>query len=170
VTIRVTDFESTGGGIGAGWRTIFLMSKAWKAAALIVFVITLLAIAAILLVNHTWNRRDFSTLGPVTSVTVVGLDGSKELVKITDQQVVSQIVAFVDSRRTGWETPWYGIPVPTVTAEFFKGTQFKGSFGSGANFFETQREGVFCSQRASPSDVRRFLDLLGVGDRTPAGQ
>jgi hypothetical protein len=138
------------------------MSKAWKATAVIVFVMTLLAVTAIVLGHHKWNRRDFSTLGPVTSVTVVGLDGSKVLVKITDQQIVSQIVAFVDSRRAGWETPWYGIPVPTVRAEFFSGAQFKGSFGFGANFFETQRDGVFCSQSASPSEVRRFLDLLGV--------
>jgi hypothetical protein len=140
------------------------MSNARKAAAVIVFVITLLAVTAFVLGHHKWNRRDFSTLGPVTSVTVVGHDGSKELVKITDQQVVFRIVAFVDSRGTGWETPWYGIPVPTVTAKFFNDAQFKGSFGSGTNFFETHREGVFCSQSASPSDVRRFLDLLGVDE------
>jgi hypothetical protein len=140
-----------------------VMSKARNAKAVIVFVIMLLAVAAIVLGHHKSSRRDFSTLGPVSSVTVVGLDGSKQLVKITEQQVVLQIVAFVDSRRTGWQTPWYGIPVPTVTAQFFNGAQFKGSFGSGANFFETQREGVFCSQSASPSEVRRFLDLLGVG-------
>jgi hypothetical protein len=137
------------------------MSKAWKATAVIVFVTALLAVTAIVLGHHKWNRRDFSTLGPVTSVTVVGRDGGK-VVKITDQQVVSQIVAFVDSRRTGWETPWYGIPVPTVRTEFFSGAQFKGSFGSGANFFETHREGAFYSQSASPSEVQRFLDLLGV--------
>ena len=139
-----------------------VMSKARKATAVIVLVIILLAVSAIVLGHHKWNRRDFSTLGPVTSVTVVGLDGSKALVKITDPQVVFQIVAFVDSRRTGWETPWYGIPVPTVRAEFFNGAHFKGSFGSGANFFETHREGVFCSQSASSSEVRGFLDLLGV--------
>jgi hypothetical protein len=141
-----------------------VMSNARKAAAVIVVVITLLAVTAFVLGHSKWNRRDFSTLGPVTGVTVVGHDGSKELVKITDEQVVSQIVAFVDSRRTGWETPWYGIPVPTVTAEFFNGAQFKGSFGSGANFFETQREGVFCSQSASPSEVQRFLGRLGVDE------
>ena len=139
-----------------------VMSKARKAAVVIVFVITLLAVTAFVLGHYKWNRRDFSTLGPVTSVTIVGHGGTKESVKITDEQVVVQIVAFVDSRRTGWETPWYGIPVPTITAEFFNGTQFKGSFGSGTNFFETQREGVFCSRSASPSEVRRFLDLLGV--------
>jgi hypothetical protein len=139
-----------------------VLSKAWKARAVIVFVIALLTVSAIVLGHHRWNRRDFVTLGPVTSVTVVGHDGSKELLQINDPQIVSQIVAFVDSRRAGWETPWYGIPVPTVSAKFFSGAQFKGSFSSGADFFETQREGVFCSQSASPSDVRHFLDLLGV--------
>ncbi|MGA7062034.1 MAG: hypothetical protein WA690_10960 [Candidatus Acidiferrales bacterium] len=147
------------------------MSKAPKATVVIVFAIMLLAVTAIVLGHHRWNRRAFSTLGPVTSVTVVGLGGSKQLVKITEQQVVFQIVTFVDSRRTGWETPWYGIPVPTVRVEFFNGAQFKGSFGSGADFFETHRDGVFCSQSASPSEVRRFLDLLGVdGDGRPTSR
>lgn len=111
--------------------------------------------------------RDFPALGQISSVSVVDKDGTSTLANITDQQKVSEIVAFVDSRRKGWETPWYGIPAPAVTAEFFTGTEFKGSFGVGRDFFETQRSGVFYSQRASANDVRHFLDLLGV-DRVPA--
>ena len=99
-------------------------------------------------------------LGHVSRVNVKL--GSMPVVKITDPQQVSQIVAFVDSHRTGWTKPWQGIPVPAVTAECFDGTMFKGSFGAGNGFFETQREGGFFSQNASPSELHRFLDLTGV--------
>jgi len=110
--------------------------------------------------------QEFPTLGQVSSVNVVGYDELKPLVKISDPQKVSQIVAFVDSHRTGWIKPWYGIPVPAVRAEFFNGTVFKGSFGAGKTFFETQREGSFFSQDTSPGEVRQFFALLGVDDAT----
>jgi hypothetical protein len=111
--------------------------------------------------------REFPMLGQVTSVNVVvGPDDSKVFIKVTDPQNVSHIVAFVDSYRTGWIKPWYGIPVPAVRAEFFNGTVFKGSFGVGDAFFETQRKGGFFSQSTSPSEVHHFLDLLGVDDKT----
>lgn len=105
-------------------------------------------------------------LGQVTSVNVVGHDGSKPFIKVTDPQKVSRIVDFVDSHRTGWIKPPYGIPVPTVSAEFYNGTAFKGSFGAGNAFFETQREGGFFSQSTSSREVHSFLDLLGVDDAT----
>jgi hypothetical protein len=110
------------------------------------------------------SPREFPMLNQVTSVNVVGHDGSKPSVKVTDRLKVSQIVAFIDSHRTGWIKPWYGNPVPTVTAEMFDGTEFKGSFGVGNDFFETQRAGSFFSQRASSVEVRHFLDLLGVDE------
>jgi hypothetical protein len=110
--------------------------------------------------------RDFPVLGRVTMVSVVGTDASKPFVKISDQRKISQIIAFVDSRRKSWETPAFGIPVPTVTAEFFNGSEFQGSFGAGRDFFETQREGVFCSREASPNDLRHFFDLLGLNNQS----
>jgi len=109
----------------------------------------------------------FSPLGPVKSINVVSIparDGSKYLSKISDPKKVSQIIAFVDARRANWKTPWYGIPVPKVEAEFFDGQRFKGSFGAGENFFETQREGGFFSKTASSNEVREFLTLLNVDD------
>jgi hypothetical protein len=103
--------------------------------------------------------REFPVLDSVTTVAVKGR-GSPYLFQITDGQAVSRIVAFVDSHRTGWEKPWYGTPVPVATAEFYSGTDFKGSFGVGENFLEAQRDGGFFSQNAAPAEVRRFLDLL----------
>lgn len=54
--------------------------------------------------------------------------------------------------------------MPKVEAEFFDGQRFKGSFGVGENFFETQREGGFFSKTASSNGVREFLTLLNVDD------
>ena len=39
---------------------------------------------------------------------------------------------------------------------------FKGHFGVGKDFFETQRDGGFFSKDASPEDLRHFLEFTGV--------
>lgn len=86
-------------------------------------------------------------------------DTSNLSAKIADSARISQIIAFVDSHREGWYVPWYGIPVPDVSVEFYNGTEFKGSFGVGKNFLETQRDGGFYSQDATPDEVSSFLAL-----------
>lgn len=106
------------------------------------------------------HTRDFSVLGPVTTINVTGSDASNLSPTITNSRTISQVVDFVDSHRTGWHTPWYGVPVPSVVIEFYNGTEFKGSFGVGKNFLETQRNGGFFSQSAAPDEVRGFLGLL----------
>lgn len=87
-------------------------------------------------------------------------DASNLSPKITDPARISQIIAFVDSHREGWHAPWYGIPVPSASVEFYDGTEFKGTFGVGKNFLETQRDGGFYSQDAAPGEVNEFLSLL----------
>jgi hypothetical protein len=96
----------------------------------------------------------------VTTITVTGSGASNFSPKIMDSRTISQIVRFVDSHRTGWDVPWSGVPVPVVVAEFYSGTEFKGSLGVGKDFLETQRDGGFFSQSAAPDEVRGFLELL----------
>lgn len=107
--------------------------------------------------NHS---REFAAIGHVTSITVSGRDSSSHSSTITGKSAISEIADFVDAHRGGWGTPWSGIPVPVVTVQFYDGTEFKGSFGVGDKFFETQRDGGFFSQTASPSDVLSFLELV----------
>ncbi len=107
------------------------------------------------------NQRAFPALGPVTLIKVSGKEKNEIETIISGQRSIEQIVDFVDSNRAGWYTPWYGIPVPAITAEFYDGQSFKGSFGVGKNFLETQRDGGFWSKEATPDEVRRFLDLVG---------
>jgi len=106
------------------------------------------------------RTRPFPGMGQVTAITVRERDTSTLSSKITDSARISQIVAFVDSHREGWYAPWYGIPVPSVSIEFYNGTEFKGSFGVGKNFLEIQRDGGFYSQDATPDEVNRFFALL----------
>jgi hypothetical protein len=81
--------------------------------------------------------------------------------EITDRQKIEQITEFVDTRRAGWTKRWYGIPVPSVSADFYDGSTFKGHFGVGINFFETNRYN-FWAKAASPSEIQQFLDMVGV--------
>ena len=114
------------------------------------------------------GKRDFSPLGPITSAElwVSASDGSKFIWKISDPKDLSRIAVFVDSRRTGWGTPWYGVPVPIVEVEFFDGQKLKVTFGVGKDFFETQREGGFFSKHASPSEIRGFYDVVNLDEAT----
>jgi len=107
------------------------------------------------------EERAFPKLGQVTRIRVVD-NMSRELrPEITDRQKMDQIAEFVDARRSGWTKPWYGIPVPSVCADFYDGSSLKGHFGAGINFFETNRND-FWSRNATPSEVQQFLDMVGV--------
>ena len=114
------------------------------------------------------RKRSFPVLGPVTTANlwISAEDGSKYGWKISDPSDLSQIVSFVDSHRSNWETPWFGVPVPIVEIQFFYGDRAQGSFGAGKDFFETQRDGGFFSRSASPGEVRGFFDAAKLDDAT----
>ena len=80
--------------------------------------------------------------------------------KITDSARVSQIVAFVDSHRGGWYRHGTVYRCHVFRLRIYEGTEFKGSFGVGKNFLETQRDGGFYSQDATSDEANTFLALL----------
>jgi hypothetical protein len=122
-----------------------------------------LLIATLTLANGCGvGDQTFPLVGAVTEIRIVGRNHEKLAAPISDRRLVSQIVAFVDTERQGWNAPLGGIPVPTIVAEFYDGDIFKGHFGAGRNFFETQRVGGFFSKNANPDQVEQFLQLLGV--------
>jgi hypothetical protein len=90
-----------------------------------------------------------------------------ELIKeISDPEQIRRLVAFVNSRRSGWETPWRGVPVPKHVINFYEGEQFAGHFGWGESFFETQRDSRgFFSRDATPEEVEEFRRLVGIDVR-----
>lgn len=114
------------------------------------------------------SKRDFSPLGPVTTANlwISASDGSKYGWKISDPKDLSRIVAFVDSQRANWSTPWFGIPVPIVEVQLFDGQHLEGTFGAGKGFFEAQREGGFFSKNVSAREIRSFFDAVSLNDAT----
>ena len=112
--------------------------------------------------NH--KTTSFAQLGKVTKIEVTGTGGAV-VKKIVDGKRIAQIVAFVDKNAAGWggANDWAGVPVPQIVANFYEGANFKGHFGVGANFFETQRDGDFLSKSASDDARAEFLDLIKSG-------
>jgi hypothetical protein len=109
----------------------------------------------------------YPPLDGVTRVEVqVRVSGRDTVVaNIVDPDSVRRITTFLNARRAGWERPWYGIPVPIVVANFYRGGEFMGHVGSGSSFLETQREDDFSSRPASAEEVAAFNALLGVGTK-----
>lgn len=84
------------------------------------------------------------------------------IASITNPDTIARMTAFVNARREGWDVPWYGVPVPVTTAEFYRGREFLGHVGAGAAFLETQRRGEFASRPATDEEVAAFNALLGI--------
>jgi hypothetical protein len=112
----------------------------------------------------------YPRLDAITRVDVQVRIGGRDttIASIADVDSVARTVEFVNSRRGGWEVPWYGVPVPTTTALFYRGREFQGSVGTGPNFLETQRLGDFASRAASGDEIVAFHALLGVGTKVIA--
>jgi hypothetical protein len=107
----------------------------------------------------------FRPVGPVARI-VVTVDGRDSLPPITDPVRVRAIVNFVDARASGWVIPWAGVPVPRVSAGFFRRATDRGAvhyFGAGRGFFEaSSRPGDFASRPATDGEVAEFLRLIGA--------
>ncbi len=106
--------------------------------------------------------RSTPALGGVERVVVVDHLTRETVATITEPARVEALVAFVNARRDGWTTPWYGVPVPRVSAEFHSAKAFEGSFGAGAGFFETNRTGGFHTRDADESELSEFARIVGI--------
>lgn len=108
----------------------------------------------------------FRSVGPTSHIVVVANHGVDTLATITDTARIRAVVAFVDARRDGWKVPWSGVPVPRVTAAFFRTAEARGAvhyFGAGPGFFEASSQpGNFASRSASAREVSEFLRLVGA--------
>ncbi|HJP61645.1 MAG TPA: hypothetical protein VJ865_16670 [Gemmatimonadaceae bacterium] len=123
-----------------------------------------LAALLLTLVACDGKPRQYDALGPVTRIQVIARrrPSGADTFTIRDADSIARIVAFVNARRDGWETPWGGVPIPTTIAEFYDSNDFRGHFGSGSDFFETQRDGDFSSRSANADEFAAFQRLLGI--------
>lgn len=85
----------------------------------------------------------------------------RPLAVIDNAQKIGEIMQFVNARTDGWKVPWYGVPVPTLIANFYADKTLLGHFGAGANFFECQRSGGFYSLSATETELGEFERLVG---------
>lgn len=79
--------------------------------------------------------------------------------EISEPKKIERLLAFVNARRGGYRVPVTGAPIPEVKAEIRDGEELLSVFSSGPNFFERV---MFWSVRATPAEVREFLELIGV--------
>jgi hypothetical protein len=124
-------------------------------------------------IHLTWGQQvSYPELKSVTRIEIRAEQNSL-IREITSPDHISRILSFVNQRRTGWKAPWYGVPVPSVVANFYDGDLFKGHFGVGRGFFETQRgngfnskseeaEDGFYSKSATRKELDDFIVLIGV--------
>lgn len=87
---------------------------------------------------------------------------NRPLTVIENAQQITEATQFVNARSGGWKVPWYGVPVPTLIANFYADKTLLGHFGAGANFFECQREGGFYSLSATEAELIEFERLIGA--------
>ena len=87
---------------------------------------------------------------------------NRPLALIENSQQIAETMQFVNARSGGWKVPWYGVPVPTLIADFYADKTLLGHFGAGANFFECQRDGGFYSRAATEAELVEFERLLGA--------
>lgn len=93
---------------------------------------------------------------------------SHGVASVVDPASIDAMTKFANQHPDRWSTPWYGIPVPTVTLDFYSGKTFVGHFGSGAGFFETLRSGAFFSQDADAAALDQFKALVQSATNTPS--
>ena len=127
--------------------------------------ILLLMLASAACANRA-REHEFPPIGPVDHIVVVSNYGRDTLPAISDSARVAAIVAFANRYRSGWGTPWAGVPVPRITAAFFRSAAAKGAvqyFGAGPRFFEASSSpGDFSSRSAQDAEIAEFLHLLGA--------
>jgi hypothetical protein len=76
-------------------------------------------------------------LPPLPRVTRVDItdNSAKVFRRIETPAEVQRIVQFADDHKSGWHTPWAGVPVPSLHAAFYDGDRYVGHFGVGGGFF-----------------------------------
>ncbi len=113
------------------------------------------------------RRISFPAIEEATLVRVrIADQGEPELgssagvvAEIAEPAQIQRLLAFVNARRDGYYVPIAGAPIPEVRVEIRNGDELQSVFSSGSNFFQRAE---FWSVRATPSELREFLSLIGV--------
>jgi hypothetical protein len=107
-----------------------------------------------------YQKVSYQLLGDVTKIVV--MDQNQKLKEITDKEHIAQIVKAIDQKRHGWYMPIQGTPIPKIKLLLYNGEEYKGSFGIGEDFFQTNRRGGFEAKPATDEEIQTFLNTIGV--------
>jgi hypothetical protein len=83
------------------------------------------------------------------------------LAELKDPGQIEGVVAFINSKPSGWSVPWYGPPVGQVYLSLLKKDKVTANFYVGPWFFGRDH-GNFWSQKATEQEVMQLEKLLGV--------
>lgn len=107
-----------------------------------------------------YQKASLPLLGDVTKIVV--MDQDQKLKEITDKEHIAQIVKAINQERHGWYMPIQGTPIPKIKLRFYNDEEYKGRFGIGEDFFETNRRGGFDAKPATDEEIQVFLNIVGV--------
>jgi hypothetical protein len=122
--------------------------------------LSLLLMTLILAQLCCYRKISFQLLGDVTKIVV--MDQNQKLKEITDKEHIARIVKAIDQERHGWYMPIQGTPIPKIKLWLYNGEEYKGIFGIGMDFFQTNRSGGFEAKPATDEEIQTFLNTIGV--------
>jgi len=117
--------------------------------------LSLLLMILILSQLSCYQKVSYRLLGDVTEIVV--MDQSQKLKVITDPEHIARIVKSIDQNRHGWYMPIQGTPIPKIKLLLYNNGEFKGVFGIGEDFFETQRGDRFDAKPATDEEIHENM-------------
>jgi hypothetical protein len=120
--------------------------------------------ALVILIGGCNRTPQGTSCAPLTTATVVRVwqnrVGQSRQYEIDNRYRVQALVEFANGRRDGFSARRKGLPAPTTSATFFKGTQPLLTFSSGANFFSLSCSGWQGVQEANRVQIAEFERLV----------
>ena len=120
-----------------------------------------LAIIVFSLMTGCASIQTLPEQGHADEIRVVDRHMKEVLGAIHDQAKIDKVIAFINSKRDGWDVPLSGPPVGQVYINFYKTQKYIGNFYIGPYFFGRDH-GNFWSKPASKEEIKQFGDLLGI--------
>ena len=106
------------------------------------------------------EKFTYPELNNVSEIEIT--DWGNPIKKISDPQLISKVIEFINKRREGWETPITGFPDTKVKLYLYRDGNFIRSFGITDSSFSMQRGGRWNSKPATEQEVQELLNLLGI--------
>ncbi len=124
-------------------------------------VLPLLMLLALLATQLSCKENfTYPELNDVSEIVVV--DWDNPIKKISDPQIISKVVEFINNRKEGWNTPMTGFPETKVKLALYRGGKFIGGFGVTESSFSMQRQGRWDSKPAKEQEVQALLNIVGI--------